>query len=70
MDVRESNDLALGHEKDIGGDGGASSELADSGKETFPRLMEEFRLLSFCFWSPKLGGILIIHLRNGRRGKY
>ena len=36
MAVRENNDLALGYENERGGDGGASSGLADSGKLNFP----------------------------------
>ena len=36
MAVREINDLALGYENDRGGDGGASSGLADSGNNDFP----------------------------------
>ena len=36
MVVGENNDLALGYENDEGGDGGASSGLADSGNNDFP----------------------------------
>ena len=36
MDIGENNDLALGYEKDVGWNGGASPELADSGKTIFP----------------------------------
>ena len=36
MVVGENNDLALGYENDEGGDGGASSGLADSGNTIFP----------------------------------
>ena len=36
MVVGENNDLALDNENDEGGDGGASSGLADSGNPNFP----------------------------------
>ena len=36
MVVGEINDLALEYENDEGGDGGASSGLADSGNSSFP----------------------------------
>ena len=36
MVVGENNDLALGNENDEGGDGGASSGLADSGNLHIP----------------------------------